>query len=85
MSFDAIQWVHQSSPCVTQIVNSGDAYLNVHNTPNPMGVVRGQVSGFMTVADQLSGMPAHVLRYHGCTCASVSRQQHHELLHVMTG
>ena len=25
-----------------QIVNSGDAYLNVHNVPNPMGVIRGQ-------------------------------------------
>ena len=23
-------------------MNSGDAYLNVHNVPNPMGVIRGQ-------------------------------------------
>ncbi len=28
----------------SQIVNSGNAYLNVHNVPNPMGVIRGQVS-----------------------------------------
>jgi len=37
-----VNGVSMTSVPALQIVNSGDAYLNVHNMPNPMGVIRGQ-------------------------------------------